>query len=151
MAVTARARTLVAAAVLAALLISVLVWFRASGDPRSKVVDDSAAREGWKTVEYDGVRVDIPTAWERVDMGDCEFQAERWAPPDAPPCDSEEGVAFYRSATYDPADGPGVRRAGESGGPAWGGYAYAGDFAVYASDGDRAVVRDVLVSAREAG
>jgi hypothetical protein len=151
MAAVTRAWALVSAAVLAALLISVLVWFRAGGNPHSEVVGDSPSRDGWKTVEYDGVRVDIPSAWERVDTGHCEFRAERWAPPDSPPCDAEEGVAFYRSATFDPAHGPGVGRASENGEPAWGGYTYAGDFAVYASDGDRAVVHDVLASARRAG
>jgi hypothetical protein len=146
-----RARLLVVAAVFAALLILVLVWFRAAGDPRSEVVGDSPSREGWKTVEYDGVRVDIPSAWERMDTGDCEFPFERWARPDSPPCDFEEGVAFYGSATFDPAHGPGVRRTTENGTPAWGGYTYVGDFAVYASYGDRALVHDVLASAQEAG
>lgn len=144
-----RARMLVAAALFAALLIVVLAWLWDAGDPRSEVVGDSPSREGWKTVEHDGVRVDIPSAWERVDMGDCEFQFERWARPDSPPCDFEDGVAFYGSATFDPAHGPGVRRTTENGTPTWGGYAYAGDFAVYASYGDRAIVRDVLRSARE--
>lgn len=35
-------------------------------------------RRGWKTIEYDGVRVDIPATWERWDMGSCEFTFERW-------------------------------------------------------------------------
>lgn len=145
-----RARMLGAAALFAALLIAVLVWLQDPGDPRSEVVADSPSREGWKTVEYDGVRVDIPSAWERVDMGDCEFQFERWARPDSPPCDFEEGVAFYGSATFDPAHGPGVRRTTENGTPTWAGYTYAGDFAVYASYSDRAILRGVLASAREA-
>jgi hypothetical protein len=144
-------RLLAAAAVFAVLLVTVLVWIRAPGDPQSEVVGDSPSRAAWKTVEYDGVQVDVPSAWERVDTDDCEFQFERWARPDSPPCDFEEGVAFYRSATFDPAHGPSVRRTTENGTPGWSGYTYVGDFAVYASYGDRDLVRSVLASAREAG
>jgi hypothetical protein len=107
-------------------------------------------REGWKTIEHRGVQIDIPSAWERLDMSDCEFQFEQWAPPDSSPCDSEGGVAFYGSATFDPAHGPGVRRTTTNGTDAatWGGYVYAGDFAVYASDTDRDLVQGVLDSVR---
>jgi hypothetical protein len=146
----APARLLAAAAVFAALLALVLVWFQATGSPRSEVVGGSPSQEGWKTLEYDGVRVDIPSAWERLDTDDCEFQFERWARPDSPPCDFEEGVAFYDSSTFDPARGPGVRRTTENGIPAWGGYIRVGDFAIYASYGDRDLVRSVLASARVA-
>jgi hypothetical protein len=145
------ARQLAALAAVAALLVVAFVWFRPASDPRSEVVGDSPSRAGWKTVEYEGVRIDIPSTWERVEMDDCEFQFERWAPPGSSPCDFEEGAAFYASATFDPARGPGVRRTTENGTPAWGGYTLVGDFAVYISYGDRDLVRDVLASAREAG
>jgi len=144
------ARQLAAVAAVAALLIVVFVWFRTASDPRSEVVGDSPSRAAWKTVEYEGVQIDIPSGWERLETDDCEFQFERWARPDSPPCDFEEGAAFYGSATFDPAHGPGVRRTTENGTPAWGGYTVVGDFAVYASYGDRDLVRDVLASARRA-
>ena len=137
------------AAVVALLAVLLFVWDRAS-EPRSEVVPDASAENGWKTIQYQGVRVDIPTSWERSDMGDCEFSFEQWAPPDAPSCGQGGGVAFYASATFDPAHGPGLRRAETSGTDAsdWAGYVYAGDFAVYASDDDRDLVHALLASAR---
>jgi hypothetical protein len=146
-----RGRLLAAVAAVAALLIVVVGWFQTTSDPRSEVIGDSPSRAAWKTVEYEGVRIDIPSAWERLEMDDCEFQFERWARPGSLPCDFEEGAAFYGSATFDPVHGPGVRRATDNVSPTWGGYIYVGDFAVYASYGDPDLVRDVLASARRAG
>jgi hypothetical protein len=42
----------------------------------------------------------------------------------------------------------GVRRTNENGAVAWGGYTFAGDFAVYASDVNPHLVQGVLDSAR---
>jgi hypothetical protein len=118
------------------------------GDSDSGVATDSTA-VGWKTIEYQGVQVDIPAAWTRADQENCEFQFERWTPPDLPACSPEGGVASYGSATFDPAHGPGIRRGETASDSAdWGGYVYAGDFAVYAADDDRGLVRHVLKSAR---
>ena len=86
-----------------------------------------------------------------MDSSDCEYSSERWAPAGSDPCDFEGGIAFYGSATFDPDAGPGVRATTENGVPAWGGYAYAGDLVVYASDGDRVVSQAVLDSVREVG
>ena len=141
-------RLLAVAAVCIALVAAVLIWSQRTSDPRSQVVADSAPGEGWKTIEHEGVRIDIPSAWDRLDMSSCEFQFERWAQPDSSACDFEGGVAFYASATFDPAHRPGVRRTAENGNATWGGYVYVGDFAVYTSDGDREVVREILDSAR---
>jgi hypothetical protein len=96
------------------------------------------------TVDHAGVRVDVPPSWERVDVRTCELRFPRWAPPGPDRCSPAVGVVFYGSATFDPAYGPGVRRV--SG--AWAGYAYAGEFAVYVSGGDRDQVRKVLDSVR---
>lgn len=136
-------------AVCAVALVAVFLWFRATSEPRSEVIGDSPSRDGWKTVEYKGVRIDVPSSWERLDTSDCEFKFERWTRPGSDSCEYADGAAFYVSATFDPAFGPGVRRTAENGTRIWGGYAYAGDFAVYASDPDRDVVRGVLESARE--
>jgi hypothetical protein len=102
----------------------------------------------WKTVAYQETQLDIPSAWQRVDMSRCEFEWVRWAPPDSPPCKFQGGVEFYGSATFDPFDRPGVRRTRnpDHGDKRWGGYVTTGRFAVYASDDDHDVVQKVLDS-----
>jgi len=116
-----------------------------SGFPTARVV---STHDEWKTIEYQGVQVEIPAAWTRAATEDCEFQFERWTPPDLPACRPDGGLAFYPSATFDPKDGPGIRRGDAAGGAAaWAGYVYAGDFAVYASGDDRDLIHHVLRSA----
>jgi hypothetical protein len=137
---------LLALVVVCALLAGGWLWFHRD-DGGAEVVDASS-HAGWMTIRYEGVRVDIPTSWERLDMDGCEFQFEVWAPPDSESCAWTGGMAFYRSATFDPSQKPGVRRAGTHDEPAWGGYTYAGPFAVYAADDDRQTVLRVLKSAR---
>lgn len=100
------------------------------------------ATDGWATIEHDGVRVEVPGDWRRVDQDGCEFAFERWAPPGVEPCSVEGGVAFYAEATYDAATGPGLQRDDDG----WAGYGYEGEYAVHVSDADRAVVRRVLAS-----
>jgi hypothetical protein len=123
------------------------LWFADRGDDGAEVVDDSS-RSGWKTIEFQGVRVDIPASWQRSDMDDCEFQFEVWAPQESAGCEWAGGMAFYGSSTFDPAHDPGVRRTESQDEPDWGGYTYAGDFAVYASDDARETVQEVLQSAQ---
>jgi hypothetical protein len=121
------------------------------GDSGSDVAISSTA-DGWKTIEYQGVKVDIPAGWTRADMENCEFQFERWTPPDLPACSPDAGVSFYGSATFDPASGPGIRHSDVANDAAdWAGYVYAGDFAVYAADDDRGLVQHVLRSASASG
>lgn len=141
-----RLRVLVLVAAACA-VVGYLAWDRAPADPRAEVVA-GAAREGWQTIEYRGVRVDLPAAWSRREMRDCEFRYERWAAPGSADC-ANDGVAFYGAALFDPSRGPGISRSDDDGRPGWSGYVYAGDFAVYANDPDRAVVSQVLGSARE--
>ncbi|HSE08404.1 MAG TPA: hypothetical protein VLB29_07040 [Nocardioidaceae bacterium] len=134
-----------------ALLLAVGLGLYALRDSRARVIDESTDATGWKTLEYEGVRVNIPSDWERLDMGGCDFRFERWAPQGVSPCDPDaEGVAFYGSATFDPDLGPGViRNDGEDPKiPGWEGYVYAGEFAVHASSNDRAVVEGILDSAK---
>ena len=138
---------------LALVLVSAVVlaatWLWVSGeDAVHAEVVGSSSPSAWKTLEYRGVQVDIPASWELLDMDDCEFQFEVWGPPEMDGCDWAGGVAFYGSATFDPAHGPGVKRGESRDEPDWGGYAYAGAFAVYVSDDDRTVVQQVLRSAR---
>lgn len=94
------------------------LWY-AERDSHAEVVTESSTPGGWKTIEYQGVRVDIPASWEPTDTDDCEFHFERWAPPASPECDGDGGVAFYGSATFDPAHGPGVRRTDSPDSPIW--------------------------------
>jgi hypothetical protein len=124
------------------------VWLWLARDEGGAEIVDGSSHSGWMTIRYEGVRVDIPASWERVDRDDCEFEFEAWAPPPhADSCAWAGGVAFYRSATFDPAHEAGVRRTESLGEPEWGGYTYAGDLAVYASDDDRELVLRVLQSA----
>ena len=146
------ARYLLSGVALAALLAVGVGWY-ATAEPGARVVDESTAATGWKTIEYQSVRVDIPAGWERSDMGDCEFEFVHWGPPGLTACEPSAGVGFYASATFDPAHLPGVRRAQAQGpkDPDWGGYVDAGGFSVYAGDDDRDVVKAVLSSAGVSG
>jgi hypothetical protein len=144
-----RAIPIVVAAVLCAAALAVGTVRYADSKPRADVVDGATTSGEWKTIEYEGVRVDIPAEWQRFDMDDCEFRFERWGAPGSDRCNGGSAVAFYGSATFDPAHRPGARRVEDSGGPgSWAGYAYAGEWAVYVSDADRDTVRQVLKSAR---
>ena len=139
-------------AILGGAVVGYLVLEGRAADAGAQIVQDTTTPNRWKTIEYRGVRVDIPAEWVRVDRGDCEFAYERWSRSDAEDCeDLADGVSFYVSATFDPLHGPGLRR----GDPAvdqkpWAGYAYAGEYAIYASGADRGVVATVLASVREA-
>ena len=83
-------------------------------------------------------------------MDGCEFKIEHWARPDSPSCDSDDGVSFYKSATFDPAYGPEIRRLGTNATEAsiWSGYAQVRDLVVFAANRDRALVEEVVDSAR---
>jgi hypothetical protein len=143
----AELRLLAVVALCASLLGGAVLWYVTVHDGGAQVVAESP-QPGWKTIQYQGVKVDIPSAWERTDMDDCEFEFEHWAPPGAADCGMGGGVAFYASATFDPAHGPGVIRNGATQGARWGGYTDTGELAVYVSDSDRALVRRVLNSTR---
>lgn len=137
--------------VVTAVVLGLLAWWGTAARPGAQVVDGAPAPSGWKTIELEGVRVDIPSEWKRSDRGSCEFAFERWAAPEEVGCDATgEGVSFYVSATFDPAYGPGLRRADASVDAAWAGYAYAGDYAIYVSGDDRDLLAEVLRSARSA-
>lgn len=132
------------------LAAAVVLAFTDRGDhppssyPHARVVSETG---GWKTIEYRGVRVDVPWRWQRVDMAGCEFSYERWAPPGTTPCRYAGGVAFFGSATFDPAYGPGARRSERAGEPAWSGWTDGDSWLVVdAGDEDREVVAKILGS-----
>jgi hypothetical protein len=141
-----RGRLLALVLVITTVLVGAWLWF-GDGDVDSAEVVGDHATSARKTVEYRGVQVDIPASWEPLNMDDCEFQYEAWAPPVVDGCDWAGGMAFYGSATFDPADGPGIKRVVSRDEPEWGGYTYAGDLAIYASTDDREVAERVLQSA----
>ncbi|GIF37137.1 hypothetical protein [Actinoplanes xinjiangensis] len=98
-----------------------------------------------QTIEYRDVQVDVPADWVRAESRGCEFEFVQWQPAGSPPCRLTTGVVFYGAATFDPAHRPGVQKGK---GDTWVGYVYAGDLAVYAAGPDRALVQDVLDTAR---
>ena len=146
------------AALAAACFAVVLILVNATGDSRPAVVADSPApveassnvpvRDGWKTVAYQGVQIDIPNAWERLDMTDCELHFEQWSHRSRRRVVSKEALRSIspqrstRSTLRASGEPPEVRT------PAWNGYVYAGDYAVYAAHSDRDLVQGVLDSAR---
>jgi hypothetical protein len=150
MAASGRSRALLILAASAALLSAALIGYQAASDSGADVVSDSSAQAGWKTIEYQGVRVDIPSAWERSDTDDCESPVEeQWGTPGSAGCFQDAGVSFFSSSTYDAAYPPGVRRRAQDGeSNDWAGYVRIGEFAVYTYDRDRAVVGMLLDSAR---
>lgn len=122
-------------------------------EQRATIVDDSAG-DASQTISYQGVRVTIPDSWERLDLDSCEFDFEAWGPPSQDPCQAEVGVAFYASATFDPATGPGAHRVTDGRGddPDWAGYVDAGfEWSVYVQDDSEDVVRSALVSVTSEG
>src|SRR3954466_6162771 len=110
-------RLLALASVSALVLAGVWLWLDRN-DGGAAIVSDSS-RAGWMTIRFQGVRVDIPSSWERSDRDACEFHFEVWAPPNSNGCKWAGGVAFYASAPYDPAHEPGVRRTESSDEPEW--------------------------------
>lgn len=140
----------------AAVLVLVLAGCDAGGETPPATTTSSAApmiatsevpkvRDGWKTVDHDGVQVDVPADWARTETTGCEFTFVQWAPPGSPRCRLTVGVVFYSAATFDPAHRPGVRQEKDK---TWAGYVFAGDLAVYAAGTDRELVQDVLDTAR---
>ena len=87
--------------------------------------DDHAA-SGTRAITYQDLRVVIPASWERRELDGCEFRFEHWSRHSVPHCDTESGVSFYASATFDPATGPGVRRSRTGAATAWSGYVVLG-------------------------
>jgi hypothetical protein len=117
---------------------------RVATDP----TDDPPAE--WHTVEHDGVLVDVPGEWVRLDTSSCDSQEVRFAPTDVDPCNyAEEGLAFFTSASYDPAVAPGDIV--ENPGPAKFGYVRAEDWVVSVQTVGPVDVRRILGSVREAG
>ena len=93
----------------AGLVVAALASCGESRDPGADVATDVSTGDGWKTIEYRGVEVEVPASWTEADMKDCQFKFGRWTPPDLAACGPDGGLAFYVSATFDPPHGPGIR------------------------------------------
>jgi hypothetical protein len=120
------------------------------GDSPGAVVANDAVADGWQTVEYQDVAVDLPDSWQRVDNSECRLGFEHWGPEGTPACAYEAGVKFFGSANYDPRYGPGLRRSPPAEDSRWSGYVYVEPWAVFVAYDDRDVARHVLLSARPA-
>lgn len=136
----------------AVLLIVAVVLIRAgnNGTHESESIGD-ADRDGWQTIEYRGVRVDVPDDWERKDTDGCPYVIERWGPEDSTTCgeDFGVGVSLLPSENFDAIVEPGEVRRDPGGGIHWSGYVLVAPLAL-AADGSREVVEAVLSSARGA-
>lgn len=127
----------------AAVLVAYLVWFQPSDKPAAV----APVSQPWQTVEFQGQSVEVPASWRTVTENECGFRfAERY--PEGTICNLTSGVRFHGRAMFDPSRLPGIAQSVEEGQTVWSGYVYAGDFAVFASDPDRRVVKRVLDSAR---
>jgi hypothetical protein len=151
-----RRRTRVAAgggAAAAALVGVVLVAGGAGEGHGDRMVADNPTTtppaSGWQTVVHDDVSVDLPGDWQSFTCDFDGFTSEIYGPTRDDACGFGTYVAFYASATFDPADLPGVITTGR--GPengTWGGYVYAGQYAVSASTIDADLTRHLLATAR---
>jgi len=112
----------------------------------------AAADEGWQTVAQDDARADLPPDWREVD---CDFgggEQPIHGPTEVDACEFGAYAAFYGSATFDPADLPGVvNRSEDDGEVTWSGYVGAGEWVLSAASHDRDLTRRILASARVAG
>lgn len=108
-------------------------------------VADPVASGEVRTGKFDGITFDVPAAWTRVD---CASQIQ-YSPTGA--CIGAMGVGLrFLNDTFQPAMAEGElvsTRAGER--TVWGGYVFAGDWAVYAAAPERDVIRTILDSVRE--
>lgn len=141
-----RQRRIAAGGVAAALVVAVsAVALVAHGgeDQMAKDPTDSSSGE-WQTIRQGDVVASVPPTWRRYE---CEGST---IPIHAPvdPCDSWTGAAFYGSATYDAAMGPGVV-VGTDG--TRHGYVYAGEFVLAVADEAGDLVRRILATARQEG
>ncbi|MEZ0579572.1 hypothetical protein [Nocardioides sp. MH1] len=120
---------------------------RSAGDPTT-TVDPG----GWRTVERDDVRVEMPGDWQRFTCDFDGFTSDVYGPTEHDACSFRTYLAFYGSATYDAVSSPGFVTAGTGGAAARAqGYVYAGEYAVSVATVDQDLTRHVLATARVAG
>lgn len=150
-----RRRRRVALGAAAALVVAVpaAVAVGDHGEPDHTAVTDPGLTSdaSSQTLERDDVRVEAPAGWRRFD---CANGFEVYGPGEEDACRYRTALAFYSSATFDAATGPGVitRQEGTSGREdGWGGYITANDWAVWVVTGERDLTRRILASVRVEG
>ncbi|WP_322937026.1 hypothetical protein [Nocardioides bizhenqiangii] len=150
--VVRRRRRIAAGGVVAALVILAPVAVLAgggAGDDKT-ASDPTPPAQPWQTISQDDVRVEIPGDWREFRCDFDGFSSDIYGPSEDDACGFGEYVAFYGSATFDPAERPGVITGNDDGTARWG-YVYAGDLAVSSSTEDRDLTRRILASARASG
>jgi hypothetical protein len=147
--VVRRRRRIAAGSVVAALAIAgpaLLLASGGSGDDRT-ASDPTPPPQEWQTVTHEDARAEIPGDWRKHTCDFDGFESEIYGPSEEDACGFGTYLAFYGSATFDPANMPGEITGTDS----FGGYVYAGDWAVSSSTPDRDLTRRVLASARVNG
>ena len=147
-----RRRTRAAAGIAAVAVLAVPVALLAvdrdsNDDGHGRLAHDPAA--GWRTVEYEGVAVDVPSGWQQHDVSTCLGVAFRYGPPDADPCSLDnDGLMIVPLADTESYRGPGVFRWKLTD---WAGHVPIGDWVVGVQSDERDLAQRVLGSSREAG
>jgi len=137
----------VAASVVIGCVIAGTTWLVNPNDELRTNPLDLAGQ--WKTIEYEGVQVDVPSDWEKSDQTGCGIPVEGWSAPSTKACKFIEGIAFFGTGTFDLKGQPTEIRT-KPDGSGYGGYVIVGSLAVAADSADREVVQGVLDSARGA-
>ncbi len=151
-----RRRTLMAVGscvVVAALAVPIGVLAVTGDGPTegNRVATDPPAPTPWRTVEHQGVLVDIPSSWVRLDTSTCVFDGTRYGPHDSDPCTFDhDGLVVADSAETEPYRPPGVVGKATMG-VGWTGFVNAGDSIVSVQTGDREEARRILGTVREDG
>lgn len=112
--------------------------------PIDLAVADPSTSDVWHAETHNGVEILLPADWTAVDCPSASWIV--FGPPDG--CAKQVGVAFYDSAVFDPAYGPGEVRQERSTG-AWGGHVNVGDTAVWVSATMRSITLRILDSVWE--
>jgi hypothetical protein len=138
-------------AVLMAVAVPVVALGLGGSDGDDLDAADTTAPAGeWKWAVVVDARAEIPGDWSKHTCDFDGFESEIYAPTQNDACQFGTYLAFYPSATFDPADMPGVITAStDEGKTRWSGYVYTGDYAVSVSTGDRDLTRRILASTRD--
>lgn len=147
-----RQRRLALSGAVAALVLGVgaVVAGGLGGDDRATDPVDEPGPKGWQTVEVDGgaALVSLPPDWTAYECGPGDVDPTTvYGPPGGDTCADGSGAVFL------PAGARGESNQGElvSGDGGWLGYVLAGDWEVRVFLEDRALVRQILSTARVAG
>ena len=120
----------------------------ASGLVNTSEVSSSPGTEGWRTVDFDSVRVDVPSTWAASWNRKCGSQWPRWGPPGSRRCKSNLGLRVYTSGVIETFIPPGLHPPTSTAPDLWTGYVDFEGATVFVSHPDQAVVKRVMDSVR---